>query len=48
MEPRGRYADTLILLPGAILYEVLALPKSINIYETTGPGKDVQNKQVFL
>ena len=48
MEPRGRYAETLILLPGAVLYEVWTLPKSFKIDEKTGPGKEVQKKQVFL
>ena len=44
MEPRSRYAETLFLLAGAILYKVLAIPKSIRIDAKTGPGKDVQQK----
>ena len=47
MEPQGRYAETLILLAGAILYEVLALPKSFKIDEKTDPGKELQKNTCF-
>ena len=48
MEPRDRYAEMLFLLTGAVLYGVLALQQSFTIDETTGSGKEVQTKHVFL
>ena len=48
MEPRDRYAEMLLLLTSAVLYEVLALQKSFKIDEQTGSGKEVHNKHVFL
>ena len=48
MEPRGRYAETLFLLAGAVRYKVLALPTSIKIDEKTDPRKEVHTKHVFL
>ena len=38
MEPRGRYAETVILLAGAVFGEGRALPKEAKIDEKTGPG----------
>ena len=47
MEPRGRYAETLILLAGSILGEGRALPKGAKIDEKTGPGKKPLTNNVF-
>ena len=48
MEPRGRYAEMLFLLRGAVLYEVLTLQKSFEIYEKTGPGIEVHTHITFF
>ena len=48
MEPRGRYAETLILLAGAVLGEVWAPPKGAKIDEKAGPRKRPLKNSSFL
>ena len=47
MEPRGRYAETVILLAGAVFGEGRALPKGAKINEKTVPGKRPLKNDVF-